>query len=536
VLTLSPDKLKAVRLQWKALETAAKATNRSLALLKAKDDLISFVKIVMPTPDHPDDHTESRYVAKKHHQAIAAALEEVEAGRILRLIINMPPRHGKSEISSRKFPAWFMGRNPYSSIIFATYNEQFSLDFGREFRNLVNTPVYRSIFPKFELREGSASAERLVTIEGGMVAFVGRGGSITGRGADCLIIDDPIKDDEEANSPAQRDKLWQWFTNTAMSRLMTVGARVVLIQTRWHEDDLVGRLTDPTNPCYDEEVSKQWKVLDLPAIAMDNDAMGRNPGEALWPERFSIEYLDNARRLNPRGFSALYQGRPAPDDGDFFKAQFISTYKQHQLPRNLRVYAASDHAVSTRQDRDATCLLVAGICEKGDIWILPDCWWQRQETDKVVEAMLNIMEARKPLFWWAERGHISKSIGPFLRKRMQERSVYCALIEQTPVQDKQTRAQAIQARMSMRRVHFPDFVPWWPEAREQMLKFPHGRNDDFVDALAHLGLGLQSQVSAKPMKASNILSFPKTGTIEWVRAAADLERKQKIAAIANGGF
>lgn len=504
------------------------AAERLLSLRRARSNLLDFAKMTMPDPDNPDDSSMSRYRPVRHHEVIAAALEEVEKGTIQRLIITMPPRHGKSELASRRFPAWFMGKDPYRHTIFATYNEDTAKDFGRAVREIVQMPVFQQVFPGCQLRKGSASAELLQTLEGGQAMFVGRGGSLTGRGADLLVIDDPIKDREEADSKSVRDKLWSWFTDVAMSRLMSVGSRVVIIMTRWHEDDLIGRLTDPRNPYYNADEARHWKVLALPALAENDDPMGRKPGEALWPERFDVEFLQRARGLNPRGFAALYQGSPSPDDGDFFRREWLKGYLPHELPRDLVYYAASDHAVSTAQDRDATVLLPVGVDQEGVIWVLPDVWWRRAETDDSVEAMIDLIERYKPIYWWAERGHITKSIGPFLRKRMQERGIYAAIDEVVPAKDKQTRAQAIRGRMAMGSVRFPKFAPWWGDAEEELLKFPSARHDDFVDALAYVGLGLSKQVGARIALAPKKDAYP-VGTMGWLKQRSlAAERRERF--------
>jgi len=516
------------------LERQIKAAKRLIAIKKAKNSILDFTKLTMPSPEDPDNTDLSRYSAAKHHEVICAALEEVEAGRIQRLIITMPPRHGKSELASRRFPAWFLGKDPYRHMIFATYNDEFASDFGRHVRDTMKSDVFKQAFPLCKLKAGSQASDRISTEEGGIAVFVGRGGSLTGRGADLLVIDDPIKDREEADSKTLRDKLWGWFTDVAMTRLMTAGARVVIIMTRWHEDDLVGRLIDPKNSYYVPEEAANWKVLSLPAIAVNDDPMGRKFGEPLWPERFDLDFLNQAKRLNPKGFSALYQGSPSPDDGDYFKREWLKFYTPSELPRNLRFYVASDHAVSTDQERDATCLLPVGVDDEDNIWVLPVVWWRRAATETVVEGMIDLMRRRTPLMWWAESGHITKSIGPFLRKRMAERQIYCAIDEVVPTKDKQTRAQSIRARMSMGKVFFPRFATWWGDAQDEILKFPSSSHDDFIDALAHIGMGLDKQVRAGGaiVKVDNM---PKSGTLAWVKWA-DKFRKRNEGFLRMGGF
>jgi predicted phage terminase large subunit-like protein len=307
--------------------------------------------------------------------------------------------------------------------------------------------------------------------------------------------------------------------------------------TRWHEDDLIGRLTDPLNPNYSDREARQWRVIDMPALARKKDVLGRQVGEALWPERFDRNYLENIRQTDLRGFTALYQGRPTPEEGSFFKAVQLRTYARvSDMPpkERLRFYAASDHAVSLEQGRDKTCILVVGVDDHDQLWLQPDCFWKQADTSTVVETMIVYMERYKPLFWWAEKGHISKSIGPFLRKRMLEKRVFCSIDEINPVADKQTRAQSIQGRMAMLRVLFPAFTRWWPEASDQLLKFPHGTHDDFVDALALFGAGLYKQKAQRlPPKKDEM---PTELTYGWVIESSEREQKRRRESKTIGGW
>lgn len=803
------------------------AAKRLLRLRKAHDSLLDFTAMSMPDPEDPDNPDRSRYTVRPHHKFIASRLEDVVSGKTPWLILNVPPRMGKSELVSRRLPAWLLGRDPYTQMIVTSYGEDLSMDFGREVRSIMTSPFYQQVFPGTHLRTGSRSADRLQTLEGGMAYFVGMGGAVTGRGADCvvpyctvysnkgiipisqvavgdyvrafnhrtgkrtwavvqavqakrtgkplvslgelrctsdhrvyacgkgyvpasefnslsplwwqestgrddlhvlpdgtdhgaselrslrgwvrekdlgasesgrpgggrkpedvlqqgvlpglpesaptatcdhgdlphlwgsdhtgegagkpgsagpevlldrvlpqapgeppfergvrgvfpapesgsggkgqalpnvprdaesegypshrpqpgeqygrepdpalrsvpsqvsrtrgtcaddlagllqgpgeyvvdiqtetgnffcegvlvhncLIIDDPIKGRVEANSRTLRNQQWDWFTDVGLTRLMGAG-RVIVCMTRWHEDDLVGRITNPRNPYYDPQFASNWKVINIPHFAEEDDPLWRDPGEILWPERTSREFLENQRRINPSGFSALHMGRPSPPEGDFFKAKDIRTYSDmSDLPRNLRYYAASDHAISLEQKRDATCMGVIGLDSEDNIWVLPDLVWRQLDAEAQVDSMLNLMRVHKPLFWWAEKGHISKAIGPFLRKRMLEEKVYCSLIEKTPSRDKQTRAQAIQGRMSMGKVFFPKFAHWWPDAKDQLLNFPHTQHDDFVDFLAWIGTGLSMQVPATPTTPKVKRAQP--GSIQWIMASAERIRARK---------
>lgn len=516
-----------------AIEKKIAAAKRAKLALESRDDFLKFVKLTMPDIEDPENVDLSTFRDAKHHRALAKVLEKVEKGHIPRLIVTLPPRHGKTELISRRFIPWLLGRAPYRNIIFATYNEPFSQDIGSDCRNIMQSPGFKQVFPKFRFRMGGLSKEKLQAAEGGMAAFVGRGGSITGRGADILIIDDPIKDSEEAQSPTLRAKLWDWFTQVAMTRLMTKFACVVVVHTRWHEDDLIGRITDPSNPCYSEEEAAKWKIINLPAIAKENDPLGRAPGEALWPERFDLEFLNAAKQLDGKGFSALYQQQPTPEDGDLFRADWICTYEKSKLPSDLRIYAASDHAIGTDKTRnDSTVMIIGGVDSYGDLYIL-DVWWEKAGSDKQVEAMLRLAKQWKPILWFAEKGHISKAIGPFLRKRMQEERQYFTVEEVTPVTNKVQRAQSIMGRMSMKKVKFPKNAHWFMDARDELLKFPNARHDDFVDALAWLGRAVDRMAMPTTTRPAN--DEPKYGTLGWLKAdAAHREKRTKLAAALRG--
>lgn len=510
---------------------------RRKAILESKDDMIRFARFVRPTASHPDDIDKSLYLPAKHHRVIAAALEEVASGNIKRLIIACPPRHGKSELASRLFPAWFVGRNPTQNMILTTYNETLAWDFGRNVRDILQSPLYQQVFPEATLKAGAASVDRVELDKGATLFFVGRGGSLTGRGASVILVDDPLKDRKEADSPTIREQLWAWYTQVLSTRLATEDGAIVIIMTRWHEDDLVGRLTDKMNPFYSEEEAKHWRIIDLPALAGDNDVLGRQKGEPLWPERFGTKYLETIRRTDVRGFQALYQGKPTPEDGTFFRAEHIQTYsRMSDMPpkETMRFYGASDHALSTAQGRDKTALIIVGVDEHENIWVMPDIYWGQAPTDQVVSVWIEMLRKYRPIYWWAEKGHISKSIGPFLRKRMIEESIFCAIDEITPVGDKQQRAQSIQARMAMGKVRFPQFTRWYGEARDQILKFPAGVHDDLVDALAYIGLGLGKQTPRRPVKAKS--NAPQFGTLGWIKDNTRRTNFNNMIAKDRGGW
>lgn len=508
---------------------------------KARDDLLTFARYMSPDPNDPDDVGKSTYEVEKVHKVICAALEQVEAGLIPRLILSLPPRTGKSTLASRLFPVWYMGKNPANHVMLATYNETFSEDFGRNMRFELQSPLYQQVFPEIELKAGAKSAKRLMNTKKGVIMLLGRKGSATGRGGDLILIDDPIKNREEADSETIREQMWTWFNQVIKTRMMTERAAIVIIMTRWHADDLVGRITDETNPNYNAEEAKLWKVINIPAIADEDDPLGREPGEPLWPGRFGRTYLERIRAADPRGFQALYQGDPTPPDGMMIPMSKLVVYKKDdRLDRSeMRFYGASDMAVSDGSRADKTCHMIFGVDNRDRIWVMPEIFWEKSPSDVSIEKMIDLMERYKPLLWFCESGQIQKSLGPFLRKRMSERRVYCALHESFSAKDKATRAQSIVARMSMGLVRFPNYSWWWPQARDEMTKFPNGRYDDLVDALSLFGLGLDYVSKMRPSK--NPLSVPydpavqKVGSVAWIKAAAKRdEMRQKLARDVGG--
>jgi predicted phage terminase large subunit-like protein len=527
----------------RALQRKLDAAKRLKALKDAEEDLIEFCRFMMPDPNDMDNPEASRYVRRPHLVLLASRLMAIEksldmpTGGLKRLAISMPPQHGKSETASRKFIPWLVGRNPTRNVMLGTYNQDFANDFGGQIRDQMTSDRFRMVFPGFELQKGSKAKDHMATAAGGMLSFLGRGGAGTGRPADIFVVDDPLKDAKEADSPTIRKDLREWFTKVAYTRCHARSA-IVIIHTRWNEDDLIGWLCDPDHPEHDPEIAKEWTYINIPAIMEDDlvtDLLGLKPGQPLWPERFSLEHLETARRMNPRGFEALYQGKPAPDDGVYFTRDMIVEYDRDELPANLQMYGASDHALGVTNQGDDTVLGCIGVDDEDDIWVLPDVLMEQMETDRTVEEMLDQMRRHRPLMWFAENDVIKKAIGPFLRKRMLETKTYTMINSMTPSTDKRARARSIQGRMSMRKVRFPKFAPWWPVAKNQMLKFPHGARDDFVDFISWIGIGLEMQTGA-PRIVAREKEGPAVGSIAWIKHRSDLEAKARTSRRAQGGF
>jgi len=510
------------------------ALKRALKVKQARRLLIPFVELTMPDVKDPDDSDKSMYDTQEFHRAIAAALEDCAKKKLKRLIICTPPRMGKTELSVHRFTAWLMGQNPRNNVIVGTYSDTFAEDHGRKVRAIINTKIYKQIFPSFEFMKGGEASDRLGTTAGGLAFFVGRGGGTTGRGADYFIIDDPIKNREEAASVTARESTWEWFHDVVKTRLMDENSVIIIIMTRWHEDDIVGRLTDPGNPHYIEEEAALWNIINLPALAEEGDVLNRKVGEALWPykkdgtPKFTVEYLHSLRRSNPRTFSALHQQRPSPEDGTYYLRDMFRFYKSRaELPAGMRIYAASDHAVGTLQTHDKTCLLIVGVDGIGDIWVI-DCVWKRMGPKEAIAEMLRLADQWKPLIWWAESGHIQKSIGPFLRDQQRKENVWFSVSPVVPSADKVQRAQSSIGLMSLGRVKFPSWQPWCQAAVDEMLKFDNAPHDDFVDAFSLIGLGLHRIVKGRAEKVAGAVSdAPKIGTLRWVKWASIQENKRR---------
>lgn len=421
------------------------------------------------------------YKDAHHHRLIARHLEAVERGDIKRLMITMPPRHGKSMLASEFFPAWYIGRNPDHYVVTATYAQELADDFGRKVKNQIEDEAYKAIFPGVSLADDSKSAKRF-HIDGSLGGYehstgqrgafyaVGVGGPLTGRGAHLLLIDDPVKNREDAESEVIRKKTKDWYTSTAYTRLMP-GGRIVIIQTRWHEDDLAGWLQE-------EHKHEGWVVLNLPAI---NEA-----GEALWPDQYDVEALEKIKRaLPPRDWSALYQQSPSPDTGDYFKREWINLVDFKPAIETLSIYGGSDYAV-TSDGGDYTVHAVVGVDHEGRLWLL-DLWRQQASSDRWVDAFCDLVRKWKPIGWAEETGQIKSGVGPFLSKRMMETGSYVAR-EQFPTRgDKGVRAQSIRGRMALSGLFVHKDAPFVSDLISEMMSFPVGVHDDQVDAIALCG-------------------------------------------------
>jgi predicted phage terminase large subunit-like protein len=472
--------------------TLERAATELLRRTDAAQSLIAFTEYTFP-----------KYECAGHHKIIAEQLERVERGEIDRLMLLVPPRHGKSELASKRFPAWYLGRHPDRQFVSVSATAELASDFGREVRNIINEPEYQAIFST-SLAEDSQARGKWHTKDGGIYYSIGTDGSIMGRGAHVFLIDDPYANMAEAQSELIRKKVWDFYTGSTYNRLMPGGA-IVVINHRMHEDDLCGQLLAQQAAGGDT-----WEVVKLPAI---NEA-----GEALWPEWYPIQALERIKRnTQARFWSGLYQQNPTPDDGDYFKAEWLKPYDKPPARETLRVYGASDYA-TTASGGDYTAHVVVGLDPLGRMYLL-DLWRKQAASDEWVEAFCDLVKEWKPIGWAEEQGQIRAGIGPWLDRRAIERSAFVAR-DQFPTRgDKAVRAQSIRGRMASGGLYVPIGASWYPDLRSELLGFPAGKHDDQVDALGLVGQLLDQmsfgQNPAAPEKAKNSSGY---------KAFTDIER------------
>lgn len=413
----------------------------------------------------------------------------------------MPPGAAKSTYASILYAPWHFAQHSDHSVIAASHTAELAEKWGRRVRNLL---VEHSLALGVGLASDSQAAGRWETNRGGEYFAAGVGGAIAGRRADLVVIDDPVRSREDADSELIRDKVWDWYKSDLYTRLKP-GGRIVLIQTRWHEDDLAGRLLDDMARGGD-----RWEVVSLPALAEAKDPLGRKLDEPLWPEWEGTEALARKRRaVGPRDWSALYQQRPAPEEGDYFKAEWLRPYDKAPPLDAMRIYGGSDYAV-TADGGDYTVHAVVGLDPEGRMYLL-DLWRKQAASDVWIESFCDLVKKWKPIGWAEEQGQIKSGVGPFLERRMRDRQSF-VVREQFPTRgDKAVRAQSIRGRMALEGLYVPTNAAWYPEFRSELLSFPAGKHDDQVDAIGLVGQ-LLSRMSAgehppKPEKPGNVTGY-----------------------------
>lgn len=457
--------------------TAQDAARELLSRRRARKDLLDF-----------RDYTHPNFDRGEHHRIICDALERVERGETRFLFLEAPPRHSKSELTSVALPAWWLGRNPNHQIIAVSYNDTTANEFGYAVRNLVGSPEYQNVFPGVELAPDAKARGRWRTNRGGIYVSAGVGGGITGKGAHLAIIDDPIKNREEADSPTYRERVWKSFHSDLRTRLMPGGA-IVVMMTRWHEDDLIGRLL--------ERMPDRWERVSLPAIANEG-----TPNEsALWPAWYPLEELQELRRDyaesgQARVWHSMYQQDPQPDSGEYIEREWFKHRWSGEVPRDqLRVHIATDLAVTTPkegQDPDYTVIGVFGVDPDDNLWAL-DLWRDRTSPDVWIDALLDLAAKWKPLGFWGEGGVIRRATEPSLKRRMLERRVFLPIRDESwkaSIHNKSIRGQSFRARAALGKVWLPADAPWVDAAMKEFVGFPGSSHDDIFDVFSLMCLAI----------------------------------------------
>lgn len=390
---------------------------------------------------------------------------------------------------TKKFPAWIIGNNPDYEIIIASYSMDLARDFGKIARDTYreHSKNGTGIFNNIIDRDKSAGDNWGISEHRGAVVSTGVGGSATGKGAHIAIIDDPFKNREDANSKLQRDKVWAWYQSTIRTRLAP-GGGIIIIQTRWHEDDLVGRISKEM----ESGTGEVFESIVLPAIAEENDILGRNVGEALWEERYGLKELKNIKKaIGSREFAALYQQRPQIEDGGLFKRQyfkyfyidndFIKTSDKNVNAKDCFYFQTIDTAMSTRKNSDYTAIATF-MCDREWNLYLVDLMLERLEVPDQWNVIKEFRNRYKLRFQAIE----SKSSGIGIIQQANREGM--PLKELKADTDKMTRALNISVMFENGKVYFNKNLDILFELEEELLKFPNALHDDAVDVCSYAGI------------------------------------------------
>lgn len=448
------------------------------------------------------------YALAPHIALLDDALVQLATGQIKRLMVFMPPRHGKSLLCSQYFPAWFIGRFR-KRVILTSYEATFAASWGRLARDTLTTwgePVFG-----VRVSEKSSAGDwwELEEAQGrhGVMMTAGVGGAITGKGADLLIIDDPIKNAEEAQSATYREKAWRWYTSTAYTRLEP-GAAVLEIQTRWHEDDLAGRILR------ESERPDEWRVLSLPAVAEHDETyritgcapFTRREGDALWPARFDAARLTAIRQdIGARDFAALYQQHPTPASGLIWRREWFRPYRE--LPPLNRIIQTVDTAFKTGVASDYSVIATWGATATG--YYLIDVWRGRVEFPELKRAILMQCAKHTPSATYIEDAASGQSALQELR-----RETNLPLIPIKPIGSKEGRAAGVSPLAEAGKVFVPQDAEWLADWIEEHVAFPLGAHDDMVDTTSMALERLRLEGATIAVAATRLHLSPEQRAIE----------------------
>lgn len=439
----------------------------ALILQRSREHLVDFMIAADPS-----------FVPAWHLDMIADELEKLEREGDTKykvLLVLCPPRHGKSTLCTVGFPAWFLGRNPTKEVITVSYSAELAQDFGAKTRTIAGDDVYKAIF-NISLKEDEQGKAKWKTNKGGSYTSVGIGGSVTGRGANFLIFDDPIKNREEAESETYRQRVWDFFTSTAFTRLEPNGI-VVVILTRWHVDDLAGRILA------NEQLKGRTKMIHFPSIAT-HDEEKRKTGEALWPERFSVAALNEIKNtIGPYDFDALYQGSPVLTENQELNPAWYRPISQEELEaKQTANFLTVDTAISKKSSADFT-----GFCDNGvdseNFWNFR-AWRARLNPDELVETIFALHERRRYTTIGIEKTAYLDGLKPYLDAEQRKRGRYLPIVELKHNQTaKEVRIRGLIPRYasgSIRHVKGECSV-----LELEWAQFPNGLHDDVLDAAAY---------------------------------------------------
>ena len=433
--------------------------------------------------------------AKHHVLLLDKYLQRVVDGELKRLMVFMPPGCAKSTYCTVIMPSFYLGKFPDRRVITASYDSDLATDFAGKVKTLFSENIrYKALFPGMELSaDTKAKGHWNVKDRKGGLYATGVGSAVTGRRGNLAVLDDLVKGREDADSARIMIKTWNWFTSDLSTRMLPDNA-IVYITTRWSQNDPAGQLlpedwNGESGPikCSDGRV---WEVLSLPAEALENDPLGRKPGEWLWSEYYTARFWEQTKKLqllkDTRNWTSLYQQNPTPEEGTYFKREDFKWYTAETQPKRYVPYIAGDFAVSEGRG-DFTEIGVFGINENDDIYIAPDNgWWGGQETSEVwIDRLLDFVKYYKPQMFISEKGVIRNAVEPFLDKRMAERakdksSIYVSKEWLSHIGDKTANARAFQARTRLGKVYLPDNETG-KRILQQLIEFPAGKYDDIVD-------------------------------------------------------
>ena len=415
-------------------------------------------------------HVWPSFIGGSHHKIFAEKLERVAKGELKRLIVNMPPRHTKSEFASYLFPAWVMGRNPHTKIIQATHTAELAVGFGRKVKNLLDSEIYRDVFPEIELARDAKASGRWSTNEGGEYYAVGVGGALAGRGANLCIIDDPVSE-QDALSPTALDGIYEWYTSGPRQRLQPGGA-IIIVMTRWSIRDLTAKVLQKQA----EGGADQWEVVEFPAIFPDTD-------NVLWPEFWSRDELEGVRASIPVSkWNAQYLQNPTAEEGAIIKREWWNVWEADDPPPCEYIIQSYDTAFTKSDRADYSAITTWGIFypDEGDepAIILLDAEKGRWEFPELKDAALRLYKDYDPDMVLIEQ----KASGTPLTHELRQMGIPVSAFTPGRGADKFSRMNACAPVFESGMVWSPE-SRWSEEVIEECAAFPNGEHDDLADSM-----------------------------------------------------